>query len=83
MKYDVSLQTIAWINGRRNDGTLEISPKFQRRPVWMETERSAGVLLRIPSYRIVAGQLLQPGECIYRRSKAEPASPLENSRPFH
>lgn len=41
MKYDVSLQTIAWINGRRNDESLEISPKFQRRPVWLEGERSA------------------------------------------
>ena len=41
MKYDVSLQTIAWINGRRNDESLEISPKFQRRPVWLESERSA------------------------------------------
>lgn len=41
MNYDVSLQTIAWINGRRNDGTLEISPKFQRRAVWMEAERRA------------------------------------------
>ena len=41
MKYDVSLQTIAWINGRRNDESLEISPKFQRRPVWLEAERSA------------------------------------------
>lgn len=41
MNYDISLQTIAWINGRRNDGSLEISPKFQRRPVWLETERSA------------------------------------------
>lgn len=41
MKYDVSLQTIAWINGRRTDGTLEISPKFQRRAVWMEAERKA------------------------------------------
>jgi hypothetical protein len=40
MKYDVSLQTIAWINGRRNDATLEISPKFQRRAVWLESERS-------------------------------------------
>jgi hypothetical protein len=40
VKYDVSLQTIAWVNGRRNDGTLSISPKFQRRPVWMEKERS-------------------------------------------
>ncbi len=41
MNYDVSLQTIAWINGRRTDGSLEISPKFQRRAVWMEAERQA------------------------------------------
>lgn len=41
MKYDVSLQTIAWFNSRRTDQTLEISPKFQRRPVWMERERSS------------------------------------------
>lgn len=41
MKYDVSLQSIAWLNGRRNDNSLEISPKFQRRPVWMESERSS------------------------------------------
>ncbi len=41
MNYDVSLQTIAWINGRRTDGSLEISPKFQRRAVWMEAERKA------------------------------------------
>lgn len=40
MKYDVSLQTIAWLNGRKNDQTLEISPKFQRRPVWLFDERS-------------------------------------------
>jgi hypothetical protein len=41
MNYDVSLQSIAWLNGRRNDNSLEISPKFQRRPVWMESERSS------------------------------------------
>ena len=41
MKYNVSLQSIAWLNGRRTDGTLEISPKFQRRPVWMEPERTS------------------------------------------
>lgn len=41
MKYDVSLQTIAWLNGRRVDDTLEISPQFQRRPVWMEPERTS------------------------------------------
>lgn len=40
MEYEVSLQTIAWINSRRNDESLEISPEFQRRSVWMERERS-------------------------------------------
>jgi len=40
MKYNVTIQTIAWLNGRRNDETLEISPKFQRRAVWLESERS-------------------------------------------
>jgi len=41
MKYDVSLQTVSWIVGRRNQNELEISPNFQRRPVWLEKERSA------------------------------------------
>lgn len=40
MEYDVSLQTISWFNERRNDESLEISPKFQRRAVWLEKERS-------------------------------------------
>jgi Protein of unknown function DUF262 len=40
MKYNVTIQTVAWLNGRRVDETLEISPKFQRRAVWMESERS-------------------------------------------
>lgn len=41
MNYDATIQTIAWINGRRNDESLVISPKFQRRPVWLEKERRA------------------------------------------
>lgn len=51
MKYDVSLQTIAWLRGRRADDSLQISPKFQRRPVWLEPERSeliSTILLRLP-----------------------------------
>jgi hypothetical protein len=40
MDYEVSLQTIAWFNRLNNDKSLEISPKFQRRAVWMEKERS-------------------------------------------
>jgi hypothetical protein len=41
MDYDVSLQTISWFNGLKNSGSLEISPKFQRRAVWLEKERTA------------------------------------------
>lgn len=41
MDYDVSLQTISWFNERKNDESLEISPKFQRRAVWLERERSS------------------------------------------
>lgn len=51
MKYDVSLQTIAWLRGRRADASLQISPKFQRRPVWLEPERAeliSTILLRLP-----------------------------------
>lgn len=40
MRYDVSIQTIAWFNARRTDHSLEITPKFQRRAVWLEKERS-------------------------------------------
>lgn len=40
MKYDVSFQTVSWFNERKNDESIEISPKFQRRAVWLEKERS-------------------------------------------
>lgn len=40
MEYDVSLQTIAWINELHCNGYLEINPAFQRRAVWLEEERS-------------------------------------------
>jgi hypothetical protein len=40
MEYEVSLQTISWINSLRNSESLEISADFQRRAVWMERERS-------------------------------------------
>ena len=41
MLYSVTLQSIAWLQARRIDETLEISPKFQRRPVWLDRERSS------------------------------------------
>ena len=63
MKYDVSLQTIAWVQGRRSDGTLEISPKFQRRPVWMESERSElidTILKKLPFPEVYIQSILDP-----------------------
>ncbi len=41
MQYSATLQSIAWFQARRIDETLEISPKFQRRPVWLDRERSS------------------------------------------
>ncbi len=40
MEYDVTLQTIAWFNELREMKKLQISPKFQRRAVWLDKERS-------------------------------------------
>lgn len=63
MKYDVSLQTISWLKGRRSDGTLVISPKFQRRPVWLEAERSellSTVLLKLPFPEVYIQSVLDP-----------------------
>ncbi|MNO97373.1 hypothetical protein D3C76_890790 [compost metagenome] len=40
MEYEVSLQTIAWINSQRNEEKLVISADFQRRAVWLERERA-------------------------------------------
>lgn len=63
MRYDVSLQTIAWLRGRRADGTLLISPKFQRRPVWLDRERSElieTILLKLPFPEIYIHHQLDP-----------------------
>ena len=63
MNYDVSLQTIAWIQGRRVDGTLEISPKFQRRAVWLETERAeliGTILGGLPFPEVYVQQVTDP-----------------------
>ncbi len=64
MKYDVSLQTIAWLRGRRADASLQISPKFQRRPVWLEPERSeliSTILLRLPFPEVYIQSVLDTG----------------------
>lgn len=51
MDYEVSLQSVAWIKERNESSSLEISPKFQRRAVWLEKERSLlmeTILLKLP-----------------------------------
>jgi hypothetical protein len=63
MKYDVSLQTVSWFRGRRADGTLEISPKFQRRPVWTDTERGESIstiLEKLPFPEVYIQSVLDP-----------------------
>jgi len=65
MNYDVSLQTIAWVNARRHDETLQISPKFQRRPVWLESERSAligTIFSKLPFPEIYVHHQTNPGD---------------------
>lgn len=64
MKYNVTIHTIAWLNGRRNDATLEISPKFQRRAVWLDSERSelaATVCAQLPFPEVYIHHDTDPG----------------------
>jgi len=65
MKYDVSLQTVSWLRGRKADGSLQISPKFQRRPVWLELERSeliATILSNLPFPEIYIQSVLDAAD---------------------
>ena len=41
MNYSVTIQSVAWLNARRAENNLTISPAFQRRAVWLNKERSA------------------------------------------
>ena len=63
MKYSLSLQTIAWLNARRLDESLVISPKFQRRAVWLEAERSSlmeTIMNGLPFPEIYIHHLIDP-----------------------
>jgi hypothetical protein len=51
MKYNASEQTLAWIKDRYLEGSLEIRPPYQRRPVWTVIQKSnliESILLGLP-----------------------------------
>jgi hypothetical protein len=39
MDYDSSVQTLSWFHDRYREGTLSISPPFQRKPVWAARQK--------------------------------------------
>jgi len=51
MKYNASQQTLGWFKDRYLEGTLEIRPPYQRRPVWTIRQKSnliESILLKLP-----------------------------------
>lgn len=51
MKYTASEQTVAWIKDRYLEGSLEIRPPYQRRPVWTVVQKSnliESILFNLP-----------------------------------
>lgn len=51
MKYNANEQTIGWFKDRYLEGTLEIRPPYQRRPVWAARQKSnliESILLGLP-----------------------------------
>jgi hypothetical protein len=51
MNYNSSEQTVGWIKDRYLEGTLEIKPPYQRRPVWAPRQKSnlvESILLGLP-----------------------------------
>lgn len=51
MDYDATQQTLGWFKDRYVEGTLEIRPPYQRRPVWTVRQKSnliESILLKLP-----------------------------------
>ncbi len=51
MEYDATQQTVGWLKDRYLEGTLEIRPPYQRRPVWAVRQKSnliESILLKLP-----------------------------------
>jgi hypothetical protein len=63
MDYDSSIQTISWFHDRYREGTLTISPPFQRKPVWAARQKCyliESILLGLPVPEIFVQQKTSP-----------------------
>jgi len=63
MNYDSSIQTISWFHDRYREGSLTISPPYQRKPVWAARQKCyliESVLLDLPVPEIFVQQKTTP-----------------------
>ncbi len=60
MDFDSSMQSISWLRDRYREGSLEIKPPFQRRPVWTANQKCylvESILLGLPVPEIYVQQI--------------------------
>lgn len=63
MDYKSSIQTISWFHDRYREGTITISPPFQRKPVWAARQKCyliESILLELPVPEIFLQQKTTP-----------------------
>lgn len=69
MNYNSTEQLISWFHDRYREGTLEIKPPYQRRPVWAARQKCyliESILLSLPVPEIYIQQTTSPeGKTIY------------------
>ena len=64
MEYSSSVQTTSWFRDRYREGTLVLSPPFQRKPVWTARQKCylvESILMRLPVPEIYVQQISSPG----------------------
>lgn len=63
MNYDSSTQTISWFHDRYREGSLTISPRYQRKPVWAARQKCyliESILLGLPLPEVFVQQKTTP-----------------------
>lgn len=63
MNYDSSNQTVGWFHDRYREGSLTISPRYQRKPVWVARQKCylvESILLGLPVPEIFIQQKTTP-----------------------
>ena len=69
MKATASNQTISWFNNRYKEDALELSPEFQRNPVWQQPQKDyliETIMLSLPVPEIYYVNRVQPnGDSVY------------------